>query len=236
MALRAHAEQQDVERGAAPGPSAAAAASSPAYQAAASSGSANSPSDGGIGVHPRRSGTPTGVEQRPPGALLVALVVVGGHEALVAPPDVHAPSSRRSRAPARRPGAATCSRTAVPTPPPVSTTDAVPCTACAAASRATSASATARASRVGVRLDDDVRAGPARQRPRSRLSTAVGGPCSRLASCGGAARRRRRRSSARVEPDVLPRRRSGRPARSRRSPPPAPRCRARRGPAGAAPR
>ena len=55
--------------------------------------------------------------------------------------------------------AATCSRTAIPTPPPVSTTEAEPCTAWAAASRATSASAAARARCAGVRLDDDVGGG-----------------------------------------------------------------------------
>ena len=109
----------------------------------------------GLGERPvgRRHGVhPVGRARRPRSSsarrapLLVALVVVGRDEALVAPPDVDRGPVDRPRARARRPARPPARRTAVPIPPPVSTTDAVPCTACAAASRATSAAATARAS------------------------------------------------------------------------------------------
>jgi hypothetical protein len=65
----------------------------------------------------RSAGTPTRVEQRRRAPELVALVVVGGHEALVAPPDVDRGPVDPSRAGSRPVGDR--SRTAVPMPPPV---------------------------------------------------------------------------------------------------------------------
>ena len=87
MALRPHARAAGRRtRGTSPSPPAAA-ASCPAYHSAASSGSANGPSEGGMACT-RSAGTPTASSRACAGLLLVALVVVGRDEALVAPPDV----------------------------------------------------------------------------------------------------------------------------------------------------
>ena len=200
--LRAHAEQQHVE----PRDGAAVAARPrPARRRTRRRrprARRTPPSDGGM-AWTRCSGHADAVQQRLAGLLLVALVVVGGHEALVAPPDVdRRPVDRLAPGSAAR--AATCSSTAMPTPPPVSTTDAVPCTACAAASRATSASAAARARCVGVRLDDDVRAPGALTSSRLRRRRASSAPATRVAvRRPRPGRARRARGSA-----------SGRPGRS----------------------
>ena len=92
-----------------------------------------------------RSGTPTRSSSASPGAASRCARRRRPARTARRPTRRRPPSSRPSRGPARRPAPATCSRTAMPIPPPVSTTDAEPCTAWAAASRATSASAAARA-------------------------------------------------------------------------------------------